>query len=76
MTTATATRTAKKQLVKIGKTTTLHVHHTFLYLSLSSLHGCDFSALQRCKRGVLAFLQHRCDIRDVSAAMATRTSKK
>lgn len=33
--TVTATKTAKKQYVKIGKSTTLHVHHTFLYISLS-----------------------------------------
>ena len=25
----------------ISKTTTLHVHHTFLYLSLTSLHDYD-----------------------------------
>ena len=29
----TTTRTAKKQKVLIGKTTTLHVHHAFLYIS-------------------------------------------
>ena len=29
MKTETATRTAKRQQVLIGKTTTLHVHHTF-----------------------------------------------
>ena len=28
-TTATSTRTSKKQSVYIGKTTTLHVHHAF-----------------------------------------------
>ena len=28
----------KKQKVWIGKTTTLHVHHAFLYISLPSLH--------------------------------------
>ena len=33
-----ATRTAKKQLVKISKTTTFHAHHAFLYISLPSLH--------------------------------------
>ena len=31
----------KKQLVKIGKTATLHVHHAFLYISLPSLHDYD-----------------------------------
>ena len=31
----------KKQLVKINKTTTLHVHHAFLYISLPSLHDYD-----------------------------------
>ena len=41
MTTATATRTAKKTIVLISKTTTLHVHHTFLYISLTSLHDYD-----------------------------------
>ena len=29
---ATAMRTAKKQQVEIGKTTTLHMHHAFLYI--------------------------------------------
>ena len=37
-TTATATRTPKKQEVYISKTTTLQVHHALLYISLSSLH--------------------------------------
>ena len=37
-TTATSTRTSKKKSVYIGKTTTLHVHHAFLYISLPSLH--------------------------------------
>ena len=36
--TMTVTRTAKKQKVLIGKTTTLHVHHAFLYISLLWLH--------------------------------------
>ena len=36
-----ARRTAKKQLVWIDKTTTLRVHHTFLYIFFPSLHGCD-----------------------------------
>ena len=39
MTTATATKTAKK--VWINKTITLHVHHAFLYISLPSLHDYD-----------------------------------
>ena len=34
-------RTAKKLKVFIDKTTTLHVHHAILYISLSSLHPCD-----------------------------------
>jgi len=34
MTVRTAMRTTKKQYVKISKTTTLQVHHTFLYISL------------------------------------------
>ena len=29
----------KKQIVKISKTTTLHVHHAFLFISLPSLDG-------------------------------------
>ena len=37
-TTTAASRTAKKQQVQTGKTTTLHVHHAFLYISLPSLH--------------------------------------
>ena len=27
----------------LSKTTTLHVHHAFLYISLPSLHGHDFN---------------------------------
>ena len=38
---ATATRTAKKQLVQISKTTILHVRHAFLSISLPSLHNYD-----------------------------------
>ena len=34
----------KKQLVKVSKTTTLHVHHAFLYISLPSLHDYDVIA--------------------------------
>ena len=36
--TATATGTAKKPEVQIGKTTTLQEHHAFLHISLPSLH--------------------------------------
>ena len=36
--TATATKTTKDQLVSVRKTTNLHVHHAFLYISLPSLH--------------------------------------
>ena len=39
--TATATRTAKSQSVYISKTTTLPIHHTFLYISQPSLQVCD-----------------------------------
>ena len=47
MTTASASRTAKKEWF-IGKTTTLHEQHTFLYISLSLLHDynvklCSFT---------------------------------
>ena len=31
----------KKAIGLSRKTTTLHVHHTFLYISLSSLHDYD-----------------------------------
>jgi len=31
----------KKTIGLISKTTTLHVHHTFLYISLPSLHDYD-----------------------------------
>ena len=31
----------KKTIGSISKTTTLHVHHTFLYISLPSLHDYD-----------------------------------
>ena len=41
MTPATAKGTGKKQWVYNSKTTTLHVHHSFLYVSQPSLHGCD-----------------------------------
>ena len=34
-------RHAKKAIVWIGKTTTLHVQHAFLYTSLPSLHDYD-----------------------------------
>ena len=37
-TTATATTTAKMQWDKTSKTTTLHVHHTFLYKNFSALN--------------------------------------
>ena len=39
--TATATGTSKKQYVKISKTTTLHVHLDYLYISLPSLQDYD-----------------------------------
>ena len=35
---STATRTSKRTIGIISKTTTLHVHHTFLYISLPFLH--------------------------------------
>ena len=38
MTTAMARRTAKKQQVYICQSTTLQVHHAFLYISLPLLH--------------------------------------
>ena len=38
MTEILITRTTKKQLVQIGKTTALHVHHAFLYISFPSRH--------------------------------------
>ena len=40
-TTGTSARKAKQDSVKIGQTTTLHVHHAFLYISLPSLHDYD-----------------------------------
>ena len=36
-----ATRTANKTIDLLRKTTTLHVQHTFLYISLPSLHDYD-----------------------------------
>ena len=36
-----ATRTAKKTIDLFSKTITLHVQHTFLYISLPSLHDYD-----------------------------------
>ena len=41
MTTATARREAEKQWVQISETTTLHVHHAFVYISLPSLLDYD-----------------------------------
>ena len=38
---ATATRTSKTTIDLVGKTTTLQVHLTFLYISLPFLHDCD-----------------------------------
>ena len=38
---AAAARTSKNPMGLISKTTTLHVHHAFLYISLPSLHGYD-----------------------------------
>ena len=38
---ATATRTSKTTIGLVGKTTTLHVHRTVLYISLSFLHNYD-----------------------------------
>ena len=40
-TTATVTRTSKKAIGLVNKTRTVHVHHDFLYISLSSLHDYD-----------------------------------
>ena len=40
-TSATATRTAKNPVGLDWQTTTLHVHHVFLYISLPSLHDYD-----------------------------------
>ena len=34
-------KNGKKAIGLISKTTTLHVHHAFLYISLPSLHGYD-----------------------------------
>ena len=38
-------RERQKQLVKIIKTNTLHVHHAILYISLPSLHNYDVNSL-------------------------------
>ena len=40
-TTVTETRTSKKAIPLLSKTTTLHVHHAFLYISSPSLHDYD-----------------------------------
>ena len=40
-TTRTATRTSKKPVGLISKTTTSHVHHVFLYISFLFFHYCD-----------------------------------
>ena len=34
-------RTSKRTIDLLSKTTTLYVHHTFLYISLPSLHDYD-----------------------------------
>ena len=38
-------KNVKKLLVKISKTTPLHVHHAFFYISLPSLHDYDVNCL-------------------------------
>ena len=38
----------KKAIGLLRKTTTLHVHHAFLYISLPSLHDCDVK-MPNCK---------------------------
>ena len=38
---ATATRTSKRAIGLINKTTSLHVHHAFFYISLPFLHDYD-----------------------------------
>ena len=40
-TTGTATKNGKKTIGLISKTKTLHVHHTFLYISFPFLHDYD-----------------------------------
>ena len=40
-TTRTTTRTSKKTIGLIRKTTTSHVHHIFLYISFPFLHDYD-----------------------------------
>ena len=40
-TTRTATRTSKKTIDLVNKTTTLHVHRTYLYISFPFLHDYD-----------------------------------
>ena len=37
----TAAKNFKKAISLLSKTTHLHVHHTFLYISLPSLHDYD-----------------------------------
>ena len=44
-------RERQKKKVYIRKTTTLHVQHTFLYISLPSLHDCDVKFPQVTFRG-------------------------
>ena len=41
--TATTTEMAKKNRFTISKTTNLHMHHAFLYISQSLLHDCDMN---------------------------------
>ena len=38
----------KKAIGLLRKTTTLHLHHAFLYISLPSLHDCDVK-MPNCK---------------------------
>ena len=40
-TTRTATRTSKKSIGLISKTTTSHVHHAFLHISFLFFHNYD-----------------------------------
>jgi len=42
---------SKKEIGFFGKTTTLHVHHALLYLSLPYLHDYDLKVLNFALRG-------------------------
>ena len=55
---ATATRTSKKQLVKISKTRTLHVHHAFFVNFFAVYRQHEHIFLKNSTPGEFAYIKH------------------